>query len=291
MPIRRLPFQALASLLLSVGLMGLPAHAQVAKTVELSNGNSKVLVDLGSLGVYDWTVDGVNQVFRANTYPGPLGELYFLNLGQEPNRPEVGLNTFTLNTFEQRATNALTASFTGFGGILDFQYDMELQGGQIGSGFSSRYETVTLINRSNTSQEISLFSYLDFEIAQTYRDDTLLIEGGSLTQSDPTGTKAIVTVDQLPDNFEAGTYPILFTKLALDGGRTTLNGQNSVVNGDGSAILQFNRVLAPGESAVFRFLKQIEKTSTQDVPEPGIVIALSSTAVAGLLLKKFKKAD
>lgn len=290
MPIRRLPFQALASLLLSVGLMGLPAHAQVAKTVELSNGNSKVLVDLGSLGVYDWTVDGVNQVFRANTYPGPLGELYFLNLGQEPNRPEVGLNTFTLNTFEQRATNALTASFTGFGGILDFQYDMEIQGGATGSGFSRRYETVTLTNRSNTAQEISLFSYIDFDIAATFKNDTLLIQGGLLTQSDPTGVKATVTVDQQPDYVEAGNYPSLLAKFLLDSVRATLNGQNSIVENDGSAAFQFNRTLAPGETTVFRFLKQIENTSSQDVPEPGSAIALSTTAIAALLLKKFKKA-
>lgn len=291
MTIRPLPFQTLASLLLSVGLVGLPAQAQTAKTVELSNGNSKVLVDLTTLGVYDWTVDGVNQVFREDTYPSPLGELYFLNIGQDPNSPEVGLKTFTLNTFEQQTNNTLTAHYTGFGGILDFQYEMKVQGGEVGSGFSSRYESVTLVNRSNTVQAVSLFSYLDFEVAGTFKNDSLLIQGNQLTQSDSTGTKATVTVDQQPDYVEAGKYPMLLAKLMFGNSRTTLNNQTSITNGDGSAAFQFNRVLAPGEFTVFRFLKQIENTSSQDVPEPGSAIALSTTAIAALLLKKFKKAS
>ena len=50
------------AVLIGVGLLATTSQAYV-QTVTLANGNSTALVDVGSsAGMYNWTVDGVNQL-------------------------------------------------------------------------------------------------------------------------------------------------------------------------------------------------------------------------------------
>lgn len=287
MQIRLLPLQLLTSLVLSFGLLPLAAQAQSRGTVDLRDGNSSVRLSLDNLGIDAWTVDRVNQVFSTNAPDprGPFGEQYFLNLANDALPGEVSLRSFRLNSVEQRSERALTAYLTGLGGILDFQYDLEIDGGKAGSGFSRRYETVTLFNRSGITQELSLFSYIDFDIAGTFENDSLLIQGNRLEQTDVSGVKATVTVDQRPDFVQADVYPILLTEF-FNGSKTTLNGRTSLNSRDASAAFQFNRTLAPGESIAFRFYKQLgEKDTPQDVPEPMSAIALAVLAGTAFAVK------
>ncbi len=50
------------AVLISVGMVALTSQAYV-QTITLADGNSSALVDVGSTaGMYNWTVDGVNQL-------------------------------------------------------------------------------------------------------------------------------------------------------------------------------------------------------------------------------------
>ena len=289
MQIRSLPLSIAASLLVSLGLGFPAAHAQSRGLVELNDRNSTVRVSLDNLGVDAWLVDGVNQVY---TLPpgfggGPVGERYFLNMGSAFTSPEVRLDDFTLVSHQVSKT-ALSAFLRGFDNTLGFDYSMELKGGALNSGFSQRYETVTLRNLSNTAQQVTLFAYMDFDVAGTFGGDTLFIRENFLQQVDTTGVKATVTVDQAADFYQASVYQDLLAQF-FNSSRTTLNNNPVLVNSDATAAFQFNRFLNPGEEVVFRFWKQIEKPGVvQDVPEPGSAIAFGSAALAGLLLKKFR---
>lgn len=290
MQIRPLPLQLLSSLILGLSLMPQAVQAQSAGTVSLSDGNSQVLFNLDDFSVERWTVDGANQLYSGPPFSLPLADLFFLNIAPADNLPEVRLGQFQLNSVEQPSERALKAYLTGFGGILDFEYETELQGGQVGSGFSLRDETITLTNRSSTQQFVSLFSYIDFDLAGTSSNDSLLIQGNTLLQTDPSGLRATVTVNQTPSQVQADSYPVLLASL-YNSSRTTLSNKNSLPLGDATAALQFDRFLAPGESVVLRLSKQLQgKEKPQDVPEPASAIALG-TAAAALLLKHRQKAS
>lgn len=296
MRIRLLPLQLITPLLLGIGLMALPAEAQSRGFQELSDGNSKVRFSLDTFGFSEWLVDGVNYL-PSVTSPryGPIGDLYFLNIGSDVDRPESFLSSFQLNSLEQRSERSLSAYLSGFDGAIDFQYDMELEGGKGGSSFSRRYETITLFNRSDSAQQVSLFSYSDFDLVDLPEDleassanDSILIEGNQLKQSDASGLKASVTADQTPDFVQADVYPRLIMDL-VDGNRTTLNGNRSIQQDDVSGAFQFNRLLQPGDYVVFRFLKQIgEPEKPQEIPEPVSAIAIATTAGFALFLKRKK---
>ncbi|MBD2259538.1 hypothetical protein [Pseudanabaena sp. FACHB-2040] len=293
MQIRSLPLQIATSLLVSFGLSFPAAYAQSTGLVELNDDNSTVRLNLDTLGVDAWIVDGVNQVFTPQTpVPvGPLGERYFLNFGTDPMSPEVGLGSFTLDSFTF-SENALSAYLRGFDNALEFRYSLELQGGELNSGSSHRFETVTLKNLTDTAQQVSLFSYLDFDVAGTFGFDSVLIQKNSLQQVDVTGAKVTATVDQAADFVQVDLYPKLLQEF-FNSSRTTLNNNSVLTSTDAltdvSAAFQFNRLLAPGGEVVFQFVKKAEKPGpAKDIPEPGSAIALGSAALAALLLKKYR---
>lgn len=255
--------------------VSLPAQAtQAADLIELRDGNSIYRTDIFRFSQDQaWLVEGVNNVFS---------DLYFLNLGRNPAQPELRLENLSLLSLTQPAANRFIANLSVFGTNLNFSLDSSLQGGAPGSFRSVREDIVTIYNTGGANAEdaaidFTLFSYIDYDLQfdKLFDNDITSFANNTLTQTDPSGTIATLTVDQDPTAVQIGEYPALLAQL-YDGSRTTLRNTSSpLINADGSAALQFDRRLDPGESISFRFVKQIQKqTSPTAVPEPTSLLAL-----------------
>lgn len=265
--------------LAGIGLPLLPANAQSTTAINLADGNSVLSIDLGEFSLNEsWLVDGIDYLFS---------EIIFLNIGNDPNQPEVPLSEFQLLS-STSTDNTFTASYSGFGGQLGLQFDSTLIGGATGSNTSTREDVITIFNPTTESIDFTLITYVDFDLVldASFENDITQFADNVLTQSDPTGVIASVAVNQDPTAVQIGPYPDLLTEL-YDSTRTDLPNVTSFQNGDATVALQFDRSLDPGESISFTFLKKIERQMTAyAVPEPGLILALSAVAATLCRLKR-----
>lgn len=270
---------------------GLVPGASLANTdsgwVELRDGNSVYRTNPFTFlaNQASWWVDGVNHQFT---------DQYFLNWGDSPTQASLELGDLSLLSFTQPSPNRFLAQFSALNGGLSLSLDASLQGFSDGSRRSFRDETLTLVNTGITALDFTLFSYIDFDLldfdvpeVNTFNNDTTFFQHNLLTQTDPSGTTALVAMNQTPDLVQIIEYPFIITQLKSGRRPQLVNTLGPLVNGDGSAALQFDRQLAAGESITFRFLKKIEKTPTSaPVPEPTLLLSLGVVAGGLMLLRR-----
>ncbi|TVQ10352.1 MAG: PEP-CTERM sorting domain-containing protein [Leptolyngbya sp. DLM2.Bin27] len=248
--------------------------------ITLTNGNSIYQADLLRFSLdQSWLVDGVETLFT---------DLYFLNLGNQPQR-NLRLEDLQLVSASQPASNQVNFTFSTFGGSFNFALESILLGGAWGSDRATRQETVTLTNLSNDWLDVRLFKYLDFDLQFNgpFDNDNGFFAGNTLTQNDPSGALATVVVDQTPTAVQLSPYGALLADLYNPPASTLQHSPGPLKNTDVTAAFQFDRSLAPGESAVFEFVMAVQRQAqTKTVPEPGTVIALGTVAAGLALLRR-----
>ncbi|TVP67823.1 MAG: PEP-CTERM sorting domain-containing protein [Leptolyngbya sp. LCM1.Bin17] len=246
--------------------------------IELQSGNSTYRTDILRFSERQgWWVDGGDSLFS---------DLYFLNFGNDLAQRELRLEDFEFLSFSQPSADRFTADFFLLGANLNFSLTSSLQGFESGSFRAVRQETVTLLNSSSDPIDITLFKYLDLDLGGKFDNDSVLFADNVLTQFDPSGAIATLSVDQTPTAVAMDEYPILLQKF-YNRNRTNLSpGNDSLSNTDVSVALQFDRSLVPGESISFNFVKQISRRSeSKSVPEPTAFLAFG-VVVAGLMLMR-----
>ncbi len=246
--------------------------------IELQSGNSTYRADILRFSEHQgWWVDEVDNLFT---------DLYFLNFGNDLAQRDLRLEDFEFLSFSQPSADRFTADFFVLGANLNFSLTSSLQGFESGSFRSVREETVTLLNSSRDPIDISLFKYLDLDLGGVFDNDSVIFADNVLTQFDPSGAIATLSVDQTPAAVAMDEYPILLQKF-YNQNRTNLSpGNDSLSNTDVAAALQFDHHLAPGESISFNFVKQISRRSdSKAVPEPTAFLAFGVVA-AGLVLMR-----
>jgi hypothetical protein len=248
--------------------------------INLTSGNSIYRADLLRFSLdQSWLVDGVETLFT---------DLYFLNLGNQPQR-NLRLEDLQLISASQPASNQVNVTFSTFGGSLNFSLESVLLGGAWGSDRATRQETVTLTNLSADWLDVSLFKYLDFDLQfdGPLDDDTGFFADNTLTQTDPSGALATLVVDQAPTAVQLGPYGGLLAELYNPPATNLQNSPGPLKNTDVTAAFQFDRSLAPGESAVFEFVMAVQRQAqTKTVPESGTVIGLGIVAAGLALLRR-----
>jgi len=256
-------------------LAGTPATAQTTPTtVELTNGNSSLNVDLGRFSTEEfWLVDGVDYLYS---------EIIFLNLGSDPDQGEVPLSEFDL-LFAESTANTYSASFSGFGGQLNLQIDYTLLGGEPGSNSASRNSVITLFNPTDTALDYTLTTYIDLDLVldKAFDNDTTTFSpaDNTLTQVDPTGVEISLILGQTPTAVQIEEFPNLLVEL-FDDSRTVLTPTTTASTGDATVAMQFDGSLASGESLTFSLITQVDnQAAAHAVPEPGIVVALSAVGL------------
>lgn len=278
-----IPVGAVAGIL--AGIAASPANAQVTvpNTLSITDGNAEYRVDPPFGSARRFRVDGVDHLSL---------EAFLFNIGTDPASPEQTLEGGIVSF--SSTTNTFTGTYNALGGAALVNYNVELDGGELGSGDASIFETLTLTNTSGIEQVFSVYSYNDFDIGNTpdATDDTTSISGNTVTFAEPGGTVATVTVDQTPTFFQLSEFPpgeespLTNDLLVVNPDRTILNNFGGpLVGADADSAFQFDFTLAAGETFTLNQQKQIS------VPEPGSVLGLLAVGAlgAGSTLKRKQK--
>jgi len=258
----------LAAGVLALGLVAAPAVD--ATTVTLRDGNSVARIDpMSSAGVFDWEVDGTDQLFQ---------EWFWIRVNGVDNR-EFGIDTY----FSSQATSDVDGNgvddtlFSTFSrsGYFDASLTHVLTGGMPGSGTSDLAEILRLTNTSNQTLTFSLFEYSDFDLGGTSGDDTGVFPNANLFKQTDGSSGFQVEISSVPSANRREIAP--FSDILDDLTDSDIdNLSNSPPLGvpfgpaDVTAALQWNITLGAGDS----FL--LSKNKLVTVPEP------ASLAMMGL---------
>lgn len=255
--------------------------------IELRDGNSTYRTNIFTFvdSQASWLVDGVDHQFT---------DQYFFSFGHDPTQPAFEFQDLSLISLLQPRANQFLASFSALGGSLNISLDSSLWGFAEDSRQSFREEILTLANTGTTAIDFTVFSYIDFDLqdfdnplVNAFDNDTTAFANNLLTQTDPSGTRALVATSETPDLVQIAEYPFIISELKSGRRPELVNLPGPLVNSDGSAVFQFDRRLQAGESISFQFFKMLEHLpppppEPQPIPEPSVVLSL--VAILGGLI-------
>jgi len=126
----------------------------------LSSGNSSVSIDLGSqTGMYNWTVDGQNQLNQ---------QWFWYRVGCSG--PEASIDTIGTPTVNLISPAILDTTYIGSLFSVDVLYS--LVGGALRSGASDLSETIKIQNLTDSTLAFHFFQYADFNLGGTPNNDS-----------------------------------------------------------------------------------------------------------------------
>jgi hypothetical protein len=254
--------------------MGL-ASAALGQNVVLSDGNSDAFFNVTGGNQVGWTVDGVNQLFNQRFYYRAAG---FADEVAVDSLPLNGFQASDTNLFDDPRNDTLFTRHTDAAGIrFDIRYN--LAGGTAGSGAADLGELITINNTGNTTQTISFFQYVDFDLGGTPGGDIGRIIGGRIAdQIDALGTFSVneTVVTPAPSHYELNTFPNLVAKFS-DGLVTDLTDVAGPLAGDVTWGFQWDFVLAPGDVFLISKDKRLEQ-----VPAPAGVALVGLTGLVAM---------
>lgn len=222
-----------AALVLTFGLALAPANA----IDTLTSGNSTVRIDPTSqAGVFDWTVDGLDQLFQ---------QAWFVGVGTAPQR--------SIDTISAAQTTTLTNTFAAYtyeNAATRVQTTYSLLGGSPSSHTSDLGEQFQLTNRTATSQTYHIFLYSDFDLGGQVGNQTVRIESpGDLDDAFQTLTNQSFRVNTVvtPDANRGEVNTFANTLNSLNGGVYQLNNNLGPLSpADATWALEWDVTVGPG---------------------------------------------
>lgn len=245
-----------------------------AQSLTIEDFNSSASFD-GS-GQVDWTVDGSSQLFTQSFFYRAAG------MDDEQNISTLGLLDATItdtNPFSDDRADTLVQVFGD--GSLQVETTFGLAGGTNGSGRAGLAEQIDITNTSTSTISFSFFQYVDFDLGGTTLDTGSIESGNTALQSDLDGTTSVseTVATPAPDAFQMSEYPSI-ADLFGNGTVDTLDGSDSVAEGNVSWAFQWNLELAAGDTF------QISKNKTL-APSPGSMALLG---MGGLFAARRRRA-
>lgn len=261
----KLPLSILCAALAMVCVAALaPAPAQSA-IITLTHNNSTVQIDPDSqMGVYDWLVDGVDQMYQ---------QWFWYRVGDTG--PEQSINTISAASV-QTAFNRI-ADITYANDTLSVNIVYTLAGGLAGSKFSDLGEVITINNLSDSAINLHFFQYCDFDLNATENDGSVVIAAlkNSATQSEAGAWVTETSENPAATHAEANIYANTLNSLN-DGSATTLNDVLAAGPGDVTWAFQWDVTIGPGSTFGISKDKQLR------IPLPPTALLLG-TGLIGLV--------
>jgi hypothetical protein len=248
-----------------------------ADEVTLTHGNSVVLLDTSiSMGVYSWTVDGVDQLSQ---------HWFWYRVG---NNAEESISTLAQTGISPTA-NGVTVQYAHPQFTLGV--NALLTGGVGGDGKSTLVTTLTLLNITAAPVNLHLFQYADFDLEGEYDNNSVRISrGDTATYSAPTGSSATVVGNPTPSIYQVGIYPDLVDELT-DLSPTELTDSGGNTAGDVTSGFQWDLTLQPNTPVQIKVTKNVGASHdapggpillVAEAPDPNRVDLRWSGAVGGI---------
>ncbi|MGD0745227.1 MAG: PEP-CTERM sorting domain-containing protein [Verrucomicrobiota bacterium] len=194
--------------------------ASATPVYTLSSGNSSVGIDLGSqAGMYNWTVDGQNQLNQ---------QWFWYRVGSSG--PEASIDTIGTPTVNLISPSILDTTY--FASLFSVDVLYSLVGVALGSGASDLSETIKIQNLTSGSLSFHFFQYADFNLGGTPNNDS-----GQLDKT----SKGYNEVDQTDGSCHLGesvdtvvSHAATHAEVASDNSILTMlnNGTASAFNGN-----------------------------------------------------------
>lgn len=243
--------------------------------VILMDRNSEVRLDPnGSAGMYSWTVDGVEHLYK---------QWFWYRVGNAPSESsldKLSLTYLNISNGNRDPNNErMVAVYSDPLGRFEVQVDYNLSGGAPGSSRSDMAETITFNSLTSMALTVKFFQYCDFDLGGTAGNDSVEITGGNTaTQTDGTSWMSETVVTNKPTFVETSYFPTLQNSLN-DANVTTLNGITSAGPGDVIWAFEWDFPLYAGKSYIISKDKLI-------TPEPGTLTLLGLGGGALLLRRR-----
>jgi hypothetical protein len=254
-------FPTFTAALLATGSLLLPSGA-LAASVTLTDGNSQANVNLdNSAGMYQWTVDGGNQLNQ---------QWFWYRVGSGLAQP---INTISSANILYQDLSTVVAEYANAQLTVDITYI--LTGGTF--GHSDITEAIAIKNNTGSAFNLSFFQYSDFNLLNDPTGDSVSIDGSPGTGFDfvyqskgPTQIAEAIT-SPMADRAEADLTFSTRNNLDTVAGYN-LNNTDSAGPGDVTWALQWNRLIAGGDT--FDLTKD-KKLNITAIPEPSTVALVS----------------
>jgi hypothetical protein len=270
--------QAVSISLLLVGSI-LQGTAQI---ITLSDNNSIMQMNTGSgAGVFNWYVDGVNQLKQIGLY---------YRIGSSG--PESSVSMISAPSITLSGPRQVDALYANANLNVDVLY--LLTGNSPGSGNSLLNSTVTIKNNNaGGTLDLHFFQYVDVDLGgitggQSDQFTTFAGRYNKVTQTMGalTFSETFSSLLNPPSRVEANTYNNTLASL-LDGSATMLSGATSAT-GDVTACIEWDVVLAPaGQSGDSLQLSQLFNLQ---VPEPSFLALVGTGAAIFAILRRRRTA-
>ena len=157
--------------------------ASAAPLYTLSSGNSSVSIDVGSqTGMYNWTVDGQNQLNQ---------QWFWYRIGNSG--PAASIDTIRTPAASLLTASILSTTYANAQFSVNVLYS--LVGGAPGSGASDLSEQISIQNLTRSALSFDFFQYADFNLGGTPNNDTGQLDQngkkyGGVTQYNSPGCRA-----------------------------------------------------------------------------------------------------
>ena len=266
-------------LLLSAGVV--PA---LGSTIALTDQNSVVSISPDTQsGVYNWSVDGVNQLFQ---------QWFWYRTGGTANA-EQSIDTLSAPVISGTSANSATFTYTGSNG-LTAQIGYVLTGGASGSMTSDLGESIKLTNTTTAAMDLHFFQYSDFDLNGTPGGDTVVFTNANAVDQYKTLSSSIETLAEtvtttsphVVARWEGDFYPAMLNSLN-NGTGTTLSNTPAIGTplgtGDVTWAYEWDYSVPAGQSLLISKDKNI---SLETVPEPGTLALLAGGCIALACLRR-----
>jgi len=267
--------------ILGVLLMSVSAAlaSPIAGPVTLvDNGSSVVIGPTTQSGMYQWNVNGVNQLSQ---------QWFWFRVGNDG--PEQSIDTLAVPFVGLSDTNFNGEMDTMYaryvGNALKAELTFTVSGADPGIIHSDLAEIIKLTNLTAAPMSLHFFQYCNLDLGGTFLDQSVRIVGGNTAQQSDVGITASETVETpLATARQVDFVPNILAMLN-DGLPSTLNGNVGPI-GPGDLCWAFEWDVTLGAAGSGSDILIISKDK-QIVPEPA---TLSLLVVAGLGLLRRRTA-